>query len=146
MQGLYYSKDQGETPKFHFLRFYQNQYVIYKSITGDNPDYLTKELKSFAIDGMMVKAQPEYTFCGAYQTDGTTLKFAVENEIFDPSDSWVQKDILRFKGKVISESELELSQVSERTKIEATRRYFKVSDEEFIKHCNPAKLTPHLSD
>ncbi len=133
MQGLYYTKEQGETPKFHFLRFYENEYVIYKSVAGDNPVYLTKELKSFAMEGMMVKAQPEYTFCGAYQTDGTTLKFAVENEIFDPSDSWVQKDLLRFKGKVISESELELSQVSERTKIEATRRYFKVSDEEFIK-------------
>lgn len=133
MQGLYYAKEQGETPKFHFLRFYENEYVIYKSVTGDSPVYLTKELKSFAMDGMMVKTQPEYTFCGAYQTDGTTLKFAVENEIFDATDSWVQKDLLKFNGKVISESELELTQSSKRTGIEATRRYFKISDEEFIK-------------
>lgn len=132
MQGLYYAKDQVEASKFHFLRFYENQYVIYKSVTGDNATYLTKELKSFAMDGMRIKAQPEYTFCGAYQTDGTTLKFAVENEIFDPSDSWVQKDLLRFNGKVISELELELNQLSERTKIETKRTYFKISDEQFI--------------
>lgn len=133
MEGLYYSKEEGENTKFHLLRFYENEYVIYKCVVGDAPAYISKELRSFVMEGMMVKAQPEYTFCGAYQTDGTSLKFTVENEIMDPSDSWVQKDRLKFNGKVIHESELELTFLSERTKTETTRSYLKTSEEQLIK-------------
>lgn len=133
MQGLFYCKtSDGKYITFHLLRFYENGYVIAKSVTGDSLPYFTKELKSFRMDGHEVKGEPEFTYCGAWNSSGNQLSFKIENEIRDSSDTWAQKDILSFRGTISNENELVLKQVSKRTKMETERIYLKSTDEELL--------------
>ena len=133
MQGLYYSIERNEYTKLHLLRFYnESQYVIAKSITGDDPLYVKKELSNFKMEGHDVKGEPEYTFCGAFDDYGESVSFKVENEIRDSSNSWAHKDILSFKGTQNPEGDLALTQISKRTKLEVKRIYHKTTDEEVM--------------
>ena len=51
--------------------------------------------------GHTVNGEPEYTFCGAFEDFGNDIiSFKVENEIPDPSNTWAEKDLLSFRGKV----------------------------------------------
>jgi hypothetical protein len=135
MEGLFYCKTNDEKyTTVHLLKFYENSgYVIAKSVTGDNFHYFAKELKIFSMDGHIVKGEPEFTFCGAYNQTGDALSFKVENEISDSSDTWAQKDILSFKGS-LNGPELHLTQISKRTKLEIQRIYFKGTEEEILKN------------
>ncbi|MFM9984324.1 MAG: hypothetical protein ACKVOK_03780 [Flavobacteriales bacterium] len=133
MQGLYYAIERGEYTKLHLLRFYnESQYVIAKSITGDDPLYIRRELANFKMEGHVVKGEPEYTFCGAFDENGERVSFKVENEIRDSSNSWAHKDVLSFKGTQNTEGDLALTQVSKRTKLEVKRTYHKTTDEEVM--------------
>ena len=132
MQRLYYASERGEHTTIHLLRFYdESQYVIAKSVTGDDPKYLKKELLNFKMDGHEVKGEPEYTFCGAFDDYGDTLSFKVENQVADPSNTWVEKDLLSFKGKYVEES-LHLKIVSKRTQRETERVYLPTTEEELL--------------
>lgn len=135
MNGLFYHNEikVGSTSKtLSLLRFYENGYVIFKKITGDKV-YFAKELKRFSMTGHVVNGEPEYTFCGAFEDYGNgTISFKVENEVSDPSNTWAAKDLLSFKGKVISETELILSCVSKLTKFEVENRYLKTTDQDLL--------------
>jgi len=132
MQRLYYALERGEYITIHLLRFYdESQYVIAKSVTGDDPKYLKKELLNFKMEGHDVKGEPEYTFCGAFDDYGDSLSFKVENQVADPSNTWVEKDVLSFKGKIIEER-LHLKQVSKRTQFETERVYQPTTEEELL--------------
>lgn len=138
MQGLYYAIEQGEYMRIHLLRFYnESQYVIFKSVTGNKADYFKKELLNFKMEGHLVKGEPEFTFCGAFNEYGDAVSFKVENEIRDPSDSWAQKDVISFKGS-INENELELKQISKRTGLETARVYEATTDEELMRKLKEA--------
>jgi hypothetical protein len=133
MQGLYYAIEQSEYMTLHLLRFYnESSYVIFKSIKGDKADYFRKELSRFKMEGHVVKGEPEFTFCGAFDESGDKLWFKVENEITNPSDSWVQKDVISFTGSILNENELELKQVSKRSGLETSRVYLGINDEQLL--------------
>lgn len=135
MNGLFYHNEikAGSTSTtLSLLRFYENGYVIFRKITGDK-EYFARVLKSFTMTGYVVNGEPEYTFCGACQDFGTgTISFKVENEIRDIGNTWVEKDILSFKGKVISETELILKYVSKLTKFEVENNYLKTTDQDLL--------------
>lgn len=132
MERLYYAIERGERIAIHLLRFYdESQYVIAKSVTVDEPKYLKKELLNFKMDGHEVKGEPEYTFCGAFDDYGDKLSFKVENQVADPSNTWVEKDVLSFKGKYVDES-LHLKLVSKRTQWETERVYLPTTEEELL--------------
>lgn len=135
MNGLFYHNEikVGSTSTtLSLLRFYENGYVIFKKITGDR-EYFAKELKRFYMTGHVVNGEPEYTFCGAFEDFGNgTISFKVENEIRDPSNTWVEKDLLSFNGKVISETELILKYVSKLTKFEVENKYLKTTDQSLL--------------
>lgn len=133
MPRLYYAIERGERINVHLLRFYdESQYVIAKSVTGDDPKYLKKELLNFKMDGHEVKGEPEYTFCGAFDDYGDTLSFKVENQVADPSNTWVAHDVLSFKGKYHDEN-LHFRIVSKRTHLETERVYQPTTEEELLK-------------
>lgn len=136
MDGLFYHNEMKEgstSATLSLLRFYANGYVIFKKITGDK-EYFTKELKKFSMTGHAVNGEPEYTFCGAFGDFGNdTISFKVENEIPNPANTWAEKDLLSFKGKVISETELILKSVSKRTKFEVELTYLKTTDQDLLK-------------
>lgn len=136
MNGLFYHKEikAGSTSStLSLLRFYENGYVIFRKITGDK-EYFAKVLKSFTMTGHVVNGEAEYTFCGAFEDFGTgNISFKVENEMRDSSNTWAQKDILSFKGKVISETELILKHVSKLTKFEVENNYLKTTDQDLLK-------------
>lgn len=132
MKGLFYHIDLADNCTLSLLRFYENGYVIYKKITGNKKDYFAKELKTFSMNGHMVNGAPEFTFCGAFDYGENTISFKIENEIPDSSDTWVQKDVLSFKGKIISEDELFLKSVSKRTKFETENTYLKITEQELL--------------
>lgn len=132
MNGLFYHKEVAENTTFSVLRFYENGYVIFKKITGDEKAYVTKELKAFSMNGHVVNGAPEYTFCGAFDVYGESISFKVENEVSDPSNSWVEKDVLSFKGSVISETELLLKHISKRRQFEIENTYLKTTDQDLL--------------
>ncbi|MES2555277.1 MAG: hypothetical protein V4604_03950 [Bacteroidota bacterium] len=133
MQRLYCAIERGEHINVHLLRFYdESQYVIAKSITGNDHTYLKKQLLNFKMEGHEVKGEPEYTFCGAFDDSGNTLSFKVENQIADPSNTWVAHDILSFKGRYQDES-LHFKIVSKRTQLEIERVYQPTTEEELLK-------------
>ncbi len=135
MDGLFYHnemKDGSTSTTLSLLRFYENGYVIFQKITGDK-EYFAKKLKRFSMTGHAVNGEPEYTFCGAFEDFGNeTISFKVENEILDSSNTWAEKDLLSFKGKVISETELILRSVSKRTKFEVELTYLKTTDQDLL--------------
>ncbi len=135
MNGLFYHneiKADSTSTTLSLLRFYENGYVIFKKITGDK-EYFAKELKKFSMTGHVVNGEPEYIFCGAFEDFGNdTISFKVENEIRDPSNSWAVKDLLSFKGKIISETELLLKSVSKATKFEVENKYLKTTDQDLL--------------
>lgn len=132
MNGLFYCNEVADSTTLHLLRFYDNGYVIYKKVTGNSKDYLKKELKFFAMNGHTIVGQPEFTFCGAYDENGTTIKFKVENEIPDPSNSWAEKDILTFKGTFDNENTLLIKQSSKRRLTEIEKIYIKTNDTDLL--------------
>lgn len=129
MNGLFYQKEVAEYTHYHLLRFYENGYVIYKKVTGSDKVYLTKELKSFAMDGYDVKGEPEYTFCGSFEDYGDVISCKLENQIMDSSNTWVEKDVLSFRGKFNDLGELELKKISKRTKFEVDLKFSATTDE-----------------
>lgn len=135
MTGLFYHNEMKEgstSTTLSLLRFYENGYVIFKKITGDKA-YFAKELKTFSMTGHEVNGEPEYTFCGAFEYFGNgTISFKVENQVSDPSNTWVEKDLLTFKGSVINETELILKQVSKRTNFEVENKYLKTTDQDLL--------------
>lgn len=135
MEGLFYHneiRDGSTSTTLSLLRFYENGYVIFQKITGDK-EYFAKQLKKFSMTGHAVNGEPEYTFCGAFEDFGNgTISFKVENEILDPSNTWAEKDLLSFSGKVISETELALKSVSKRTKFEVELTYVKTTDQDLL--------------
>lgn len=132
MNGLFYCKESSENTTFYLLRFYENGYVLFKKVTTDKKDYLEKQLKTFSMNGHIVNGEPEFTFCGAYQEYNDKITFKVENEITNPSDTWVQKDVLSFSGTINSETELTLKQISKRTNYELTNNYLKTNEQELL--------------
>lgn len=135
MNGLFYHheiKAGSTSTTLSLLRFYENGYVLFKKITG-NKEYFTKELKKFSMTGHVVNGEPEYTFCGAFEDFGnSTISFKVVNEIPYPSNTWAQKDLLSFTGKIISEKELILKCVSKLTKFEVENKYLKTTDQDLL--------------
>ncbi|MES2588422.1 MAG: hypothetical protein V4622_05525 [Bacteroidota bacterium] len=135
MNGLFYHNEikvDSTSTTLSLLRFYENGYVIFKKITGDK-EYFAKQLKTFSMTGHVVNGEPEYTFCGAFEDfENDTISFKVENEIHDPSNTWAVKDLLSFKGKVVSETELLLKSVSKATKFELENKYLKTTDQDLL--------------
>lgn len=131
MNGLFYNKVVAEYTTLNLLRFYDNGYVIFKTVAGDKA-YITKELKLFSMNGHIVNGEPEYTFCGAFEVFSNIIKFKIENEINGTSNGWAQKDVLSFKGTMTSETELDLKQISKRTKFEIVRKYLKTTDQDLL--------------
>lgn len=133
MEGLYYAIEHGENTTLHLLRFYNDsQYVISKSIIGNDLKYFKRELLNFKMEGHVVKGEPEFTFCGAFSESGDAISFKVENELRDTSETWVHKDVLSFKGLITIENSLQLVQISKRTNIEIKRVYKQTSEEELL--------------
>jgi hypothetical protein len=132
MIGLFYHAHETDQNAISLLRFYENGYVIYKKINGNTKEYISRQLRLFSMDGHVVKGEPEFTFCGAYEFSSSSKSFKIENEITNPSDSWVQKDVLSFKGSIINENELLLKSVSKRTKFETENTYKKITDQALL--------------
>ena len=133
MEGLFYAIEREEYTKIHLLRFYENsEYVIAKTVTGNDQNYIKKELKNFRMEGFDVIGEPEYTFCGAFMDSGSSISFKVENQLADSSESWVYKDVLTFKGSILDENTLQLKQISKRTGFEVERTYKRASEEEIL--------------
>jgi hypothetical protein len=132
MIGLFYHAHETDQNAISLLRFYENGYVIYKKINGNTKEYISRQLRLFSMDGHVVKGEPEFTFCGAYEFSSSSISFKIENEITNPSDSWVQKDVLSFKGSIINENELFLKSVSKRTKFETENTYKKITDQALL--------------
>lgn len=133
MEGLFYAIEREEYTKIHLLRFYENsEYVIAKTVTGNDQNYIKKELKNFRMEGFDVIGEPEYTFCGAFMDSGSSISFKVENQLADSSESWVYKDVLTFKGSILDENTLLLKQISKRTSFEVERTYKRASEEEIL--------------
>lgn len=127
------SSTDGKYITLQLLKFYaESGYVMYKSITGDLPQYFSKELKNFRMEGHLLKDLPEFTFLGAYSESGDKMIFKVENEITDTSDSYAQKDVLTFKGTMISENEIHLTKTSKRTNFSSDGVYLKMTDAEVL--------------
>ncbi|HRG58013.1 MAG TPA: hypothetical protein PK323_03595 [Bacteroidia bacterium] len=132
MKGLYYNIEVAENTTISLLRFYENGYVIYKKIVGNKKDYIARELKMFSMNGHIVNGEREYTYCGAFEYNDNKISFKIENEIINSSNSWVQKDVLSFKGSIINDHELLLKSVSKRTKLETENSYLKITEQELL--------------
>jgi hypothetical protein len=85
------------------------------------------------MEGHIVKGEPEFTFCGAFQQSGKSISFKIENEIADSSNTWAQKDVLTYKGAKNEVGSLILKILSKRTKLEIKRIYHKTTVEEILK-------------
>jgi hypothetical protein len=135
MNGLFYHNEitsDGASTILSLLRFYENGYVIFTKITGDK-NYFAKVLKRFSMTGHDVNGEPEFTFCGAFEDYGNgTISFKVENEIRDPSNTWAVKDVLSFKGNVISETKINFKYISKLRKFEVENVFFKTTDQNLI--------------
>jgi hypothetical protein len=129
MNGLFYQKEVAEYTAYHFLRFYENGYVIYKKVTGDDKAYLTRELKSFVMVGHDVKGAPEFTFCGSFDDFGDIISCRVENQIMDSTDTWAEKDLYNFRGKFNENGELEMKKVSKMRGYEEHLKFLPTTDE-----------------
>lgn len=132
MEGLFVHREEAENTTLHLLRFYANDYVIYRSITGNKKDYVTKVIRKFSMTGHQVNGEPEFTFCGAYQEYGERLSFKVENELANASDTWAQKDVLSFKGVVKEDQELRLTRTSKRTQQQVEMVFSRTTDEALL--------------
>lgn len=132
MNGLFFQKETGEYTSFHLLRFYDNGYVLYKKVTGTDSKFLSRELRTFSMNGMEVNGQPEYTFCGAYNESGDSLSFKVENEILNPAETWTYKDILSFKGTLHEDHTLTVTKTSKHTGNAQEHTFTRISDQEFL--------------
>jgi hypothetical protein len=126
MEGLFYCFASESYPTFHLLRFYENGYVLAKSIQGESIGDVAKELKRFALSGHRLIGEPELVYWGAYAENGDRLSFKIENELTDPSDTWSQYDLLTFKGTIVSPDELQLDMHSKRTQQTTERNYQRV--------------------
>lgn len=133
MDGLYYCLEKNEHSTLYLIRFYnESNYVITKKITGSKIDYIKKELANFRMEGLSVKGAPEYTFCGAFDESPSSISFKVENEITDYSESWVNKDVITFKGKINPDGSIFCKQTHKRNGYSFDCTYTKTSDELLI--------------
>lgn len=133
MEGLFYQLEKSDALTLHLLKFYNDSNaVIAKKVTGSKLEYFKKELHNFELNGFTVKGEPEFTFWGAFTESSQTISFKVENEIADTSNTWVQKDILSFNGKILSNGDLNLTQVSKRTGYSSERIYMQANDEQLL--------------
>ena len=137
MEGLFYCYDDSSTPTYHLLRFYpeDNNYVLAKTLNFPVIEDVSKVLKRFAMDGLKLIGEPEFTYCGAYFENGDSLKFKVNNEIMNPQDTWAEYDLYSFTGKIITPDLLELELTSKQKKWTQKRVYRRVEGN---------KITPPL--
>jgi len=133
MNGIYYSFENTSSPRIHLLRFYQSMdVVIAKTLWTPRIDDLSKELKQFGYEGMDVIGPAEEVFVGGFLEGNGTISFKVENYVANSADSWARHDVLSFKGKVISENELQFKVTSKATKATVARTYFYVEGNEIV--------------
>lgn len=126
MEGLFYCYDDSSHPTYHLLRFYpeDNNYVLAKELNYEVIPDVNAVLKKFAMNGFELIGEKEFIYVGAYSEYDDSLKFKIENEISNPADTWVEYDLLTFKGKIINPDLLEF-EVSSKTRQWVKNRTYK---------------------